>query len=150
MALYYTGNYWSAMAFDTATNERGDVLRVTNRAGRTLLKGEILAVSPDYDNAVTVESSGYDPIGIAAENIADGATGWMWCNGSICQVLRKDGVAAVRGYVGLCDDVDGVAYVIQVPNSNPVVAEHFREIGHCNQSVDAGTNVLALFSIHFN
>jgi len=140
-----------AIGSDTATNERGFLVKVKNNTGGASVKGHILAACPDMDNAVCIESNGFDPIGICAESgIANGSDMWMWANGSICQVLMKDATAAVRGYVGLCDDVDGRAYVVAVPSSNPVVAEHFRELGHCTQSVDAGTNVLALFSIHFN
>ena len=151
MALYYTGTGFAAVGWDPVTNERGFLVKVKNNTGAASVKGHILAADPAADNAVIIEASGFDPIGICAESgIAAGSDMWMWCNGSICQVMMKDSTAAVRGYVGLCDDVDGVAYVIQVPNSNPVVAEHFREIGHCMQSVDAGTGVMALFSIHFN
>jgi hypothetical protein len=151
MALVYTGTGKAAVGFDSVTGERGFLVKVKNVTGGTSVKGTILAACTTEDNAVCIESSGFDPIGICAESgIPANADMWMWCNGSICQVLMKDSTASVRGYVGLCDDADGVAYVVAVPSSNPVVAEHFRELGHCLESKDAGTGVLALFSIHFN
>jgi hypothetical protein len=62
----------------------------------------------------------------------------------------KDSTAATRGYVALGDDVDGRIYQVEVPSSNPVVAEHFREIGHICESKNAGTDVLVLVGLHFN
>lgn len=47
-------------------------------------------------------------------------------------------------------DVDGRIYQVEVPSSNPVVAEHFREVGHICESKNAGTNVLVLVDLHFN
>lgn len=36
------------------------------------------------------------------------------------------------------------------PPHNPVVAEHFKEIGHVMESKNAGTNVLVRCILHFN
>jgi len=150
LTLIAHGDKLAAIGYDSTTGESGLLQKRVNKAGRALAKGEIVAVSPDHDNAITVEISGFDPIGIAAEAIADNATGWVWKNGSTAQVLMKDETAAVRGYVALCDDVDGRAYGIAVPTSTPATAEHFREIGHFNEAKDAGTNLLALVDLHFN
>jgi hypothetical protein len=152
MALILTSTTGTvALGSDAATNERGFLVKHINRTGHTSIKGECVSASPTTDREVILSPSGFDIIGVVQEaGVAEGGEMWVWCNGSVAQVLLKDGVAAVRGYVGLGDDVDGRAYVVAVPSSNPVVAEHFREIGHCMQSVNAGTNVLALFSIHFN
>jgi hypothetical protein len=140
-----------ALGSDAATNERGFLVKMINRTGHTSIKGEVVGPSTSADREVVLEDAGFDPIGVVQEaGVAEGSEMWVWVCGSICQVLMKNATAAVRGYVGLADDVDGRAYVVAVPSSNPVVAEHFREIGHCLQSVAQGTNVLALFSIHFN
>ena len=151
MALVYTGTGFAAVGFDAATGERGFLIKVTNGSGGASVKGTILAASTTADNTVIVEANGYDPIGVCAESgIADGQPMWMWCNGSMAKVLFKDATAATRGNVALCDDVDGRAYDIAVPNANPVVAEHFREIGHVCESAEGGENVLACVFLHFN
>lgn len=140
-----------ALGYDTTTGERGFLVRFINKSGGASVKGHIVAASSAVDNAVTIETSGFDPIGVFAESgIPDGSAAWVWMNGSVAQVMYKDGVAATRGYVALCDDTDGMAYDVAVPSSNPVVAEHFRELGHVMESKTAGTSVLALVCLHFN
>lgn len=140
-----------ALGSDAATGERGFLVKHINRTGHTSVKGETISCSASADNEVILSPNGFDIIGVVAEaGVAEGAEMWCWKNGSVAQVLIKDGTAATRGYVVLGDDVDGRAYMVEVPSSNPVVAEHFREIGHCHQSVSSGTNVLALVDLHFN
>lgn len=151
MALIYAGSGFAAVGYDPATGERGLLVKHINRTGHASVKGECVACSTTADNEVICSPNGFDIIGVVAEaGIAEGAEMWVWKTGSVAQVLLKDGTAATRGYVALGDDVDGRVYGIAVPNSNPVQAEHFREIGHFHESKDAGTNVLALVDLHFN
>lgn len=140
-----------ALGSDAVTAERGILYKVTNRTGHASIKGEVVGPSTSADGEVILNDSGFDPIGVVQEaGVAEGSEMWVWGCGSICQVMMKDSTAAVRGQVMLADDVDGRAYCVAVPSSNPVVAEHFRELGHCLQSKDAGTNVLTLCVLHFN
>jgi len=75
---------------------------------------------------------------------------WVWMPGSICQVLFKNSTASTRGNVALAADTDGRAIDVAVPSSNPVVAEHFKEIGHVLETKSSGTNVLVLVATHYN
>lgn len=102
------------------------------------------------DNGFILQANEYDTIGVVDEaGVADGAEAWIWIQGRV-QVLFKDSVAPVRGYVLLAADTDGMATCIDVPSSNPIQAEHFKECGHVSESKEAGTNVLALATLHFN
>jgi hypothetical protein len=140
-----------ALGSDSATNERGFLVKFINRTGATSVKGTVVSASTATDREVIKQANEFDSIGVIAEaGIAEGSDMWLWMCGSVAQVLMKDGVAAVRGYVALAADTDGRADNVDVPTSNPVVAQHFKEIGHVMQSVNAGTNVLALVCLHFN
>jgi hypothetical protein len=72
-------------------------------------------------------------------------------NGSVAKVLWKDSTLSTRGFVALADAVDGRASDVEVPSSNPVVAQHFTEIGHVMESqANNLTNSLVLVCLHFN
>ena len=140
-----------ALGYDSATNERGFLAKFINRTGGASVKGTLIAASTTADREVVKEANEFDCIGVVQEaGVSEGSEMWVWLNGSICQVLYKDSVAATRGYVLLAADTDGRAIDVAVPSSNPVVAEHFKECGHVMQSASAGTNVLVLASLHFN
>jgi hypothetical protein len=130
---------------DTATGERGMVQKMTNKTGSATVKGTLVSAATGTDNAFILQANEFDTIGVVAEaGVADASQAWIWLNGSIAQVLFKDTVAATRGYVCIAADTDGRAIDLEVPNANPVVAEHFKECGHILESKDAGTNVLGL------
>lgn len=151
LTLIAHGNKTVAIGYDSTTGERGLLVKHINRTGHASVKGECVSCSTTADNEVICSPSGFDIIGVVAEaGVAEGSEMWVWKTGSVAQVLLKDGTAAVRAYVALGDDADGRVYGIAVPDSNPVQAEHFREIGHFHESKDAGTNVLALVDLHFN
>lgn len=152
MALIYAGSGKVAIAYDDATGERGYVMKLVNRTGKTSVKGELVAQHLSNDNEVRLLTNGFDGIGVIQEaGIAEGSEMWVWKIGSHCQVLAEDGVAATRGYVALgSDTVPGRAEFIDVPVATPGNPEHWREIGHVCESKGAGTNVLVLCDIHFN
>ena len=136
---------------DDATGARGYLMRITNRTGANSVLGSVVANCPSEDNGACLQINEFDAIGIVAESgVANGSPMLVWKNGSRCQVLWKDGETATRAKVALCADTDGRAYNVAVPDSNPVVAEHFKEIGHVCESKSSGTNVLVLCDIHFN
>jgi hypothetical protein len=139
-----------ALGYDSSTGERGFLVKIINRTGHTSVKGELISASPSADKEAVLQANEFDTIGIVAESgIAEGSEMWIWGDNSICQVLVKDATAFTRGYVALAADTDGRADNIAVPSTNPVVAQHFKEIGHVMESKGAGTNVLALCKIHF-
>ena len=154
MALQYiaTGDGKAAIGSDAVTNERGFLVKVTNRTGETSVKGKLVSASTSQDNAVILQANEYDCFGIIAESgIANESEMWIWVNGSICQVMYKDGVKATHGEIAICADTDGRADRVVNPGAGvPAIETHFKEIGHIMQTVDAGTNILALTMIHFN
>lgn len=110
-----------------------------------------MSLSFSADREAVLQSSEFDTIGVVQEaGVAEGSEMWVWMNGSVCQVLYKDSVAATRGYVLLAADTDGRAVDVAVPSANPVVAEHFKECGHVMESKSADTDVLVLACLHFN
>lgn len=140
-----------ALGYDSATNERGMLVKFINRTGGASVKGTLVALSPTADREVIKEANEFDCVGVVQEaGVAEASEMWVWVNGSVAQVLYKDSVAATRGYVLLAADTDGRAIDVAVPSSNPVVAEHFKECGHVMESKSAGTNVLVLVALHFN
>ena len=151
MALQYVGNEKAAYGYDSATGERGFLLKMKNKTGANSVKGSVVSASSGTDNAFGLQSNEFDAFGVVQEaGIADGSDCWVWVNGSVAQVLFKDSEAATRAYVALAADTDGRALCVAVPTSNPVVAEHFKEIGHVLETKDGGTDVLVLCHLHFN
>jgi len=143
---------WKADFFEGLKNgmtpEGGFVIKLTNRTGATSVKGTIVMADTVNDNAVKVATSGTDmPVGIIYNSgVADGSEVWVVVSG-IAEVLLKDATASTRGYwVG----VSNVAGRADATNANPNPVAHFTEIGHCLESKNAGTNVLAKCIIHFN
>jgi len=142
-----------ALGIDTATGERGFLLKMLNKTGVASVKGTVVAASAAVDNSVVLSPSGFDVVGVVQEaGVADDAEMWVWTSGSTCQVLLTDETGATRGQVALASDTDGRIYVVDVPSANPAVAEHFREVGHVMQTVAAPEEgaALVLCSIHFN
>lgn len=140
------------MGYDTATNERGFLVKFVNRTGHTSVKGELVSVSPSADREVVLQSNEYDTIGVVQEaGVAEGSEMWVWMIGSVCQVLMKDTVAAVHGHLLIAADTDGRADNVTVFGPGlAAVDQHMKECGHMLQSATGGTNVLALAMIHFN
>jgi hypothetical protein len=154
MALQYisTGNGKAAIGSDSSTNERGLLVKIENRTGQTSVKGKLISASTSGDNAAILQANEYDTFGVIQEaGITEGNEMFVWVNGSICQVMFKDGVKATRGEICIAADTDGRADRIINPGGGlPGVDTHFKECGHILQTVEAGTDILALVTIHFN
>lgn len=139
----------SAMA-NVVTPLGGITTRMVNGTGGASVKGMVVSVSTSADNKFIAQANEYDAFGIVYEDgVADGQPVRIVVSG-VAEVLLKDGSAATRGHVALSADTDGRMVTIAVPSSNPVVGEHFKEIGHCCETKNAGTNVLVKCVIHFN
>lgn len=134
-----------AIGFNSSTGERGFLTLENNNSGSAISKGTVVSVDSANDDSIVPQDNEYDAIGVAAEDIANGASGWVWKNGSVCQVLYTS--APTRGYVAICSPTDGYATAVAVPKSNPVVAEHFKEIGHVKGPTSGD---LTLTELHFN
>lgn len=141
-----------AIGYDSETNERGFLVKFINRTGGASVKGTIISNSTTADREAIKQFNEYDAIGVVQEAaVAEGSEMWCWMNGSVCQVLYKDSVAAVRGNLLLCADTDGRAIdTANMGGGLPATDVHFKECGHVMESKNAGTNVLALACIHFN
>jgi hypothetical protein len=142
----------AALGANASTRERGFLTRKINRTGGASVKGELVSCSTAANYEVIKQANEYDAIGVVAvAGVAEGDEVWIWKNGSTCQVLFKDGVAAVAGNILICADTDGRATNVANPGSGlPGTDTHFKEAGHVNETKSAGTNVLVLCDIHFN
>jgi len=124
--------------------------RLINKTGSPSVYGEIIRASSTTDFAF--ELTGVDddqPIGIVYEaGIADGSLCWFVQLGS-AQVLLKNGVAAAPQYWMKCSSVAGRADV-DAAGPPGFVASHFFEIGHCIETITAGTDKLCELMVHFN
>ena len=118
-----------------------------NNTGATSIKGTIVQLDTAANLGVKVAVVDCDmPIGVVYESgIAAGEEMWVVISG-VADVLMKDTVAAVRGYVAICSTVAGRA---DVSATVPAAATHDREIGHVLKSETGGTNVLAKMVLHF-
>jgi hypothetical protein len=141
-----------ALGYDSVTNERGFLVKMINRTGHSSVKGELVACSTATDREVILQANEYDTVGVVEEaGVAEASEMWVWMTGSVCQVLMKNTVAAVRGDILIAADTDGRADDLANPGGGlPGTDTHFKECGHIMQSVGGGTNVLALAILHFN
>jgi len=136
---------------DTATGARGMVQKMLNKTGGATVLGTVVSTSDATDKGFKAQSDEFDSIGVVAEaGVADGSEAWIWLNGSVCQVLWKDGETATREYVAIAADTNGRGLNIPIPSVAPADAEHFKEIGHVMESKADGTDVLVLCHLHFN
>lgn len=141
----------AALGYDSATNERGFLVKFINRTGGVSVKGTLVAPSPTTDREVIKQASEYDTIAVVQEaGVAEASEMWCWVNGSVCQVLLKDTVGAARANVLIAADTDGRVDAVAAPPPPPTSDTHFKEIGHAMETKVGGTNVLVLACIHFN
>jgi hypothetical protein len=141
-----------AVGYDSATAERGLLIKFINRTGASSVKGLLISASTTTDKEVIKQINEYDCFGIIQEaGVAEGSEMWCWMNGSVCQVMFKDGVTPAHGEVAMCADTDGRADRFANPGSGlPAIDTHLKEIGHIMESKSSGTDVLALVCLHFN
>lgn len=132
------------------TPDGGFAVKLANNTGSLIKKGSALAASPNHDNSVILQTTEYDCAGIAYEDIADGAEGWVVTTG-VCDALLADSTAAVRGYWAKGAATDGRIEVTTAPSGIGALStsEHFREVGHCLETKSAGTDVLVKILLHF-
>lgn len=133
----------------------GQMVRLTNRTGAVSVKGMVVTASDTYDNAFAINPADIPkPFGVVYESgIADGAECYV-VTGGVAEVLLQDNTSSTRGYwAKVSDTAAGRADIRnQMPPGGTITAleDHSAEIGHCIQSVTAGTNKLAKCVIHFN
>lgn len=137
------------------TQEGGIAVWMTNKTGAASIKGTLVDTSSAADNAVKISGAdAADMIGVVYDSgVPDGSLVRVVITG-VAQVLIQDGTAATRGY--WCKMSATQAGRADITNADPPGGgipehdEHFKEIGHCFESVGSGTDVLAKIALHFN
>lgn len=135
------------------TKEGGIAIRILNKTGAASVKGTVVRMDSTTQNSFNLQAAQYDAIGAVYESgIADGALCWVVMMG-IAEVLLEDSTASTTGNWVYASTVDGRANasLAQPAGAGFVNAEeHFKEIGHCLETKNAGTNVLCKVLMHFN
>ena len=135
------------------TEEQGLAIELINKTGTTSVKGTVVQASSAMNESFESQADQDDNIGVVYQNgIADGERCLIVIAG-IAQVLLENSTASVRGNWVFASTVDGRANAtLTTPPGGgiPEHDEHFKEIGHCVESKDAGTDVLAKIILHFN
>lgn len=141
-----------AIGYDSGSYERGFLIKMINRTGASSVKGLLVSLSTTADREAIKQANEYDTIGVIEEaGVAEGSEMWVWMNGSVCQVMLKDGVGVTRGDILLAADTDGRAISAANPGSGlPATDTHFKECGHVMASQSGGTNQVVLAMLHFN
>lgn len=133
------------------TSIGGLAVKLTNKSGASSTKGRLVDPATGSNNAVTL--TGVDDtecIGVFLnDGVPDGQEAWIVIAG-IAEVALDDNTAATRGnWVGASE----AGYADATGGSPPAQPAHFREIGHCTETVSAtgaGTHVTAKCVLHFN
>jgi len=146
--LYYNGGNVGALR-TMLTVEGGIAIKLTNKTGANSVKGSVVSASTALNYACMLQDHQVAAIGVVYEDgVPDGAEVWVVVQG-MADVLLENSTAATRGYWVYCSTVDGRANATLA--GPPAGAdEHFKEIGHCIQTIGAGTDVLARAVLHFN
>lgn len=137
------------------TPDGGVAVRLTNKTGSASVKGSLVEASSSVDNAFSLSGADdVDPIGVVYEDgIADGSECWVVIFGR-AQILLQDSTAATRGYwVRTSTTTGGRADATLTAPPGAGIPEHdihFKEVGHCLESVTAGTDKLCWIMMHFN
>jgi hypothetical protein len=131
------------------TAEGGLAIKLINKTGAAAVRGTPVEAGDDVDSSFQkAGAEGTECIGtIYEDGAADGAETWVCVAGKV-PFLLKDGTACARGNWISTSDTEGV---VDATASSPAAApNHFKEIGHCIQTVASGTGVTAFGVMHFN
>lgn len=134
------------------TTEGGLYITLVNKTGAASIKGTMVSCSNSYNNSCMVtQTSGIGSnksIGVIYDNgIPDGSKVRVVVSGKAYVLLEDEEYSTHGQWCGSSLYQAGRVLVADEPSST---SEHFREIGHCLESVSAGTNKLCLVVLHFN
>lgn len=130
----------------------GFAVKLTNKTGVASVAGKLVEADSSNDDAVELcGTSDTECIGVFLDSgVADGDEAWI-VMGGIADVAFEDNHGPTHGYWVATSATDAGYAVDQ---ASPAAAPtHFREIGHCIETVTAGgggTHVLARCVLHFN
>lgn len=134
------------------TSLGGLAISLTNKTGANSVAGQLVETDGANNDAVALTGlSDVECIGVFLDaGIADGAEAWVVVSG-IADVMFEDNHGPTRGdWVETSGNDVGTAFSQASPAAAPT---HFREIGHCIETVAAGgggTFVNARCVLHFN
>lgn len=147
--LFWQSDDMSGMTTDLG----GYAIKLINKTGLNSVKGTLVSAGTAVDDScILTPQGGLDTIGVMwSDGVADGSPVWVVVSG-IAQV--KMGAAATRGQfvrqsiTGDTGAAAGTAVAEAAPTTPFATDNHFREVGHCIQSIGAAG--LARCVIHFN
>jgi hypothetical protein len=136
------------------TNDGGVATRYINGTGAPSVKGTIMKLSTIPDTVILNPGSDPLPMGIVYESgIADGQEMWVTV-AEDAYVLIEDGTTATVGnWVKVSDTQTGRADASNLaPEGGTIQAleDHFGEIGHCEETVGSGTDILCKIHTQWN
>jgi hypothetical protein len=148
MAKWFSGTYRGGIEI---TVDGCFIAYLANNTGHTSVKGELVHTSHSIDFAVDLLTADVpDCIGVVyASGFAVGDLMPVVIAG-MPEVLLEDGSGATHGqWMRESAAVNGRATAEELP-APPANENHFHEIGHCLQTVVAGTDKLCRIVMHFN
>lgn len=135
------------------TKEGGLAVWFQNRTGAPTVKGMLVTMGTAPSSVVACPKTVPKCCGVILDaGVLDSEFVRVVIAG-VAYVLVEDGLGPTVGYwVGLSSVTDGRAqFQATLPdNSGAGIDLHNREIGHCVDTVPAGTDVLARVVLHFN
>ena len=142
----------------TNTADGGIAIWVINDTGGASVEGVLLEASSSVvRGASTADADSNHTIGVTLKSgIANGDLMQMVIMGYAKVALKDNTAGTLTNWVKVSDEAGYADATNAAPPGSGVVDEidnHFREIGHCSQTIAAtggGTHVLALCFLHYN
>jgi hypothetical protein len=133
----------------------GIAIKLINKTGSASVKGELVKANTALaDSFILAGVDEAEVLGIVYEaGVADGNECFVIVYG-IAEVLLEDSLASTYGHWARTSVTQ--AGRADITNAAPPgggiiqIDQHLKEIGHCIESVTAGTNKLAKIVTHFN
>ena len=130
------------------TADGGLAVLLKNWTASTIPKGStVKADSANDDGIVLTATSDTDPIGVVADDILAGATGWVVTAGRAEVLIDNAGGCTREQWLGVSTATAGMATAAAVP-APPSQDSHFLEVGHTLRA--RGTAGLVFAIVHFN
>jgi len=148
MAKWFSGSYRGGIE---VTVDGCLVAFLINNTGHTSVKGELVHASHTADYTADLLTKDVpDCIGVVYASGIPAGDLMPVAIGGMPEVLLEDGTGATHGqWMRDSANVDGRAVAQELP-APPANTNHFNEIGHCLQTVVAGTDKLCRIVMHFN
>lgn len=135
------------------THEGGLAVWFQNRTGGPTVKGTLITMGTAPSSVVVCPKTIPKCCGVILDSGVPESEFVRVVIAGVAYVLVEDGLGPTVGnWVGLSSVTDGRAqFQATLPdNSGAGIDLHNREIGHCVDTVPAGTDVLARVVLHFN